>query len=249
MGAVPRPRAFDDGGQSEATRRRHERARILRPRALVEVDGEEPAGLVVEHRVDAHHVLTLKMGEYGGIVDGAKRLLGAVTTLHPRQLADPSNAASSTRSEPRRASDSARATVGHRARIRSVASALAHGWPIAITRGHIAPNPAVPKGRSRSRSARVEPRDTGGASDYAACDTMRARCSPSTCCSHSSRASTGCCRPLQTRGDPLLPEGRFIFRGLYCTDRGCDCRRVLLQIVSVERHEVVATINYGFEAS
>lgn len=56
-------------------------------------------------------------------------------------------------------------------------------------------------------------------------------------------------RMLQTRGDPLLPEGRFIFRELYCTDRGCDCRRVLLRISWVERQQVVATINYGFEAS
>jgi SEC-C motif len=56
-------------------------------------------------------------------------------------------------------------------------------------------------------------------------------------------------RMLRTRGDPSLPDGQFVFRELYCTDRGCDCRRVLLQIMSDERREVVATISYGFEAS
>jgi hypothetical protein len=44
------------------------------------------------------------------------------------------------------------------------------------------------------------------------------------------------------------PETAFVFRELYCPDRGCDCRRVMLQVSLADDDEVVATIGYSFDA-
>jgi hypothetical protein len=46
---------------------------------------------------------------------------------------------------------------------------------------------------------------------------------------------------------PPLPNGEFAFVERYCADRGCDCRRVLLEVWWVERARQVATINYAFD--
>lgn len=40
------------------------------------------------HRIDAHHMAALQVGNHGGVIDGLERLLGAVTTFHLRELAD-----------------------------------------------------------------------------------------------------------------------------------------------------------------
>lgn len=47
------------------------------------------------------------------------------------------------------------------------------------------------------------------------------------------------------RGRPAT----FLFREFYCTDPGCDCRRVLLHVHWVEGKCVAASINYAFEPS
>lgn len=44
-----------------------------------------------------------------------------------------------------------------------------------------------------------------------------------------------------------VPAGHYLFRELYCTEPRCDCRRVILQIMDLERRRVAATINYAFE--
>lgn len=41
----------------------------------------------------------------------------------------------------------------------------------------------------------------------------------------------------------------FLFRELYCAVPGCDCRRVVLEALWVERRAVAASINYWFEPS
>jgi hypothetical protein len=46
--------------------------------------------------------------------------------------------------------------------------------------------------------------------------------------------------------DRGVPEGEYGFVELYCTERGCDCRRVMLQVVN-ERDGIVASISYGFD--
>ena len=55
------------------------------------------------------------------------------------------------------------------------------------------------------------------------------------------------CRTISPFNDPSLPNRTFLLMELYCTDLGCDCRRVMLNVMDVEAGRHVATINYGFE--
>ena len=40
------------------------------------------------HRIDAHHMLALQVGNHRGVIDGLERLPGAVAAFHLRKLAD-----------------------------------------------------------------------------------------------------------------------------------------------------------------
>lgn len=44
-----------------------------------------------------------------------------------------------------------------------------------------------------------------------------------------------------------VPPGAYLFRELYCTEPRCDCRRVILHVMDVDRRRVAASINYAFE--
>ncbi len=55
-------------------------------------------------------------------------------------------------------------------------------------------------------------------------------------------------RAIQTVDGTGSPA-TFVFREFYCTDPGCDCRRVVLHIHWVEAKRVAASINYAFEPS
>ena len=53
---------------------------------------------------------------------------------------------------------------------------------------------------------------------------------------------------IQQPGLPL-PPGEYGFFEWYCEDPKCDCRRVLLQVISPQRPgEILATLNYGWES-
>lgn len=54
------------------------------------------------------------------------------------------------------------------------------------------------------------------------------------------------CRTVIASLDELARRP-FAFVECYCVERGCDCRRVLMNVVDVERGEHVATINHAFE--
>lgn len=54
-------------------------------------------------------------------------------------------------------------------------------------------------------------------------------------------------RVIHARRDDDLPDGTFLFRELFCSEAGCDCRRVILHVYWVERKQTVASINYAFE--
>ena len=57
------------------------------------------------------------------------------------------------------------------------------------------------------------------------------------------------CVHVLAPGGPL-PAGEYAFLELYCEDPKCDCRRVLLQVISRQRpREILATINYGWESA
>jgi tetratricopeptide (TPR) repeat protein len=44
-----------------------------------------------------------------------------------------------------------------------------------------------------------------------------------------------------------LPVDEYGFDELYCTDRGCDCRRVVISVLARHARRHVATINHAFE--
>ena len=50
-------------------------------------------------------------------------------------------------------------------------------------------------------------------------------------------------------GHPTLPTDEYGLVELYCNDEGCDCRRVILNVLSRKRNEFVATIGYGWESA
>lgn len=55
-------------------------------------------------------------------------------------------------------------------------------------------------------------------------------------------------RVVTTRGRPDLPDGEYGFLELYCDEVDCDCRRVMINVVSKDAGpQHLATINYGWE--
>jgi hypothetical protein len=47
-----------------------------------------------------------------------------------------------------------------------------------------------------------------------------------------------------------VPLGRFVLREFYCTERDCDCRRVLVQFFQSDAgfdSQILASVNYGWE--
>lgn len=55
-------------------------------------------------------------------------------------------------------------------------------------------------------------------------------------------------RSATVRDMPPLPTGEYGFLELYCDERACDCRRVIIQVLSSSAPSTIwATINYGWE--
>lgn len=44
-----------------------------------------------------------------------------------------------------------------------------------------------------------------------------------------------------------LPDDEYGLLEAYCDDPSCDCRRVMLNVASRKRNEIVATISFGFD--
>jgi hypothetical protein len=44
-----------------------------------------------------------------------------------------------------------------------------------------------------------------------------------------------------------LPADAYLFRELYCNDRGCDCRRVFFSVFSEKHERELAIVAYGWE--
>ena len=88
VSALPRPRALDGARHPSHPARLGEREHVVRPGALVEVGRHEPAGLVREERVDAHHVAPLEVVPDDLIRHCEERPIGTLAALHARFLAD-----------------------------------------------------------------------------------------------------------------------------------------------------------------
>lgn len=55
-------------------------------------------------------------------------------------------------------------------------------------------------------------------------------------------------RSATVRGMPGIPDGEYGFLELYCDEPDCDCRRVVIYVVSpTTGSKTWATINYGWE--
>lgn len=56
-------------------------------------------------------------------------------------------------------------------------------------------------------------------------------------------------RSATVPGDDELPAGQYGFMELYCDDPKCDCRRVVIQVITPQTgSKIWATINYGWES-
>ena len=56
-------------------------------------------------------------------------------------------------------------------------------------------------------------------------------------------------RVATVKGRSDIPDGEYGFLELYCDEVGCDCRRVVIQVVSPPPNSKIwATINYGCES-
>jgi hypothetical protein len=56
-------------------------------------------------------------------------------------------------------------------------------------------------------------------------------------------------RVIHIRGQRDLPDGDYGFVEVYCDEADCDCRRVILNVMTAETGpKVWATINYGWES-
>jgi len=56
-------------------------------------------------------------------------------------------------------------------------------------------------------------------------------------------------RTVQIQGSETLPDGVYGFLELYCDEVDCDCRRVIIQVISPDREGMIwATIGYGWES-
>lgn len=87
MSAIPRARALHRRRQANLPARGDESENVLGPGALVEVHGQEPAGLIFEKWVDTHDMATLQVRKHGRIGDQLKGLIGTFAALDPRKLA------------------------------------------------------------------------------------------------------------------------------------------------------------------
>jgi len=57
-------------------------------------------------------------------------------------------------------------------------------------------------------------------------------------------------RCVTVTGRSDLPDGEYGFIELYCDEPGCDCRRVMIDVLraDTEWNKIWATINYGWES-
>ncbi|MEJ2263034.1 MAG: hypothetical protein P8X95_06285 [Anaerolineales bacterium] len=55
-------------------------------------------------------------------------------------------------------------------------------------------------------------------------------------------------RTITVANHPKLPDDEFGLLEAFCSDRNCDCRRVMFTVISRRRGENVAIVAYGWES-
>lgn len=46
----------------------------------------------------------------------------------------------------------------------------------------------------------------------------------------------------------MIPPGEYLFMEVYCNEKDCDCRRVMISVISRDESRPLATINMGFDS-
>lgn len=54
-------------------------------------------------------------------------------------------------------------------------------------------------------------------------------------------------RTATTMNGSDLPDDSYAFIEMYCNEQGCDCRRVIFEVVSEKRKKPVAYVSFGWE--
>ena len=54
-------------------------------------------------------------------------------------------------------------------------------------------------------------------------------------------------RVLTIRGHPVLPDDEYALLESFCDDAGCDCRRVMLNVIGRRQSDMLSSISYGFD--
>ena len=54
-------------------------------------------------------------------------------------------------------------------------------------------------------------------------------------------------RVLTTRGHPALPDDEYGLLESFCAEAGCNCRRVMLNVVGRRQQAVLASVSFGFD--
>ena len=55
-------------------------------------------------------------------------------------------------------------------------------------------------------------------------------------------------RTITTAGLQGLPADEYALLELYCDEPGCDCRRVVIEVIARSTGDTLAIINYGWES-
>jgi hypothetical protein len=55
-------------------------------------------------------------------------------------------------------------------------------------------------------------------------------------------------RTLTVAGRTDLPDDEYGLLELYCDERGCDCRRVVVEVIARRTGRTLALINYGWDS-
>ena len=81
MSPIARARSFNRRRKPHTSTSIDKGTHVRDPRALVEVHREEPAGFILEERVDAYHMPAREVPDDRGVVDRDKCLIRAVAAL------------------------------------------------------------------------------------------------------------------------------------------------------------------------
>ena len=55
-------------------------------------------------------------------------------------------------------------------------------------------------------------------------------------------------RHIFITNDSVIPPGNYAFAEFYCPDIECDCRKVIIQILTADPYKAWAVIDYGWES-